>query len=68
MFSRNHNMSVYAYKLGHCTSIIKKHMECLEQVQGRATKLISEFKNLSYPDRLQRLKLTTLEKASYRFD
>jgi len=41
----------------------KKDIECLEQVQRRATKLISGFKNLSYEDRLRRLKLTTLGKG-----
>ena len=36
---------------------------CVEDVQRRATKLISEIKNLSYPERLRELKLPTL---SYR--
>jgi len=40
----------------------KKDIECLEQVQRRATKLINGFTNLSYENHLKRLKLTTLEK------
>jgi len=45
-----------------------KDMECLEQVQKRATKLINGFKNLSYENSLKRLKLTTLEKRRLRGD
>jgi len=37
-------------------------------VQKRATQLVSGFKNLSYEDRLRRLKLTTLEKRRLRGD
>jgi len=39
----------------------RKDIDCLEQVQKRATKLVSGFKTLSYEDRLRTLKLTTLE-------
>ena len=40
-----------------------KHISDIEDVQRRATKLIPEIKNLSYPERLRKLKLPTL---SYR--
>ena len=40
-----------------------KHISDIEDVQRRATKLISEIKNLSYPESLRKLKLPTL---SYR--
>ena len=40
-----------------------KHISDIEDVQRRATKLIPEIKNLSYPERLRKLKLLTL---SYR--
>ena len=46
----------------------KKDIECLEQVQRRSTKLINGFKNLSYENRLKRLKLTTLEKRHLEED
>ena len=39
----------------------RKDIDCLEQVQKRAMKLVSGFKTLSYEDRLRTLKLTTLE-------
>ena len=42
---------------------IHKHITHIEDVQRRATNLISEIKNLSYPKRLRKLKLPTL---SYR--
>jgi len=46
----------------------RKNTDCLQQVQKRATKLVSGFKNMSYEDRLQRLKLTTHEKRRLRGD
>ena len=39
---------------------IHKHITYIEDVQRRATKLISEIKYLSYPKRLRKLKLPTL--------
>ena len=45
-----------------------KHIEQLEQVQRRATKQIPGFRNLSYPERLKRLKLPTLSYRRLRGD
>ena len=39
---------------------LKKDMRKLEAVQRRATKQVSDLKNLEYPDRLKKLKLPTL--------
>ena len=39
----------------------KKDIKKIEKVQRRATNLIPHLKNLSYPERLYHLKLTTLE-------
>jgi len=56
------------YCLQAWSPYFKKDIECLDQVQRRATKLITGnvFKNLSYANRLKRLKLTTLEKRRLR--
>ena len=40
---------------------LKKDIDKLERVQRRATKLIAELRILSYEDRVQQCKLTTLE-------
>ena len=48
------------YKLGDIKEI--------EKVQKRATKLIINFKNMSYSDRLQRLNLPTLKYRRLRGD
>jgi hypothetical protein len=42
---------------------LKKHIDMIENIQRRATKLIPGFSDLSYEDRLRRLKLPSL---SYR--
>jgi hypothetical protein len=42
---------------------LKKHIDTIENIQRRATKLIPGFSDLSYEDRLRRLKLPSL---SYR--
>jgi hypothetical protein len=42
---------------------LKKHIDMIENIQRRATKLIPGLSNLSYEDRLRRLKLPSL---SYR--
>ena len=48
----------YAVQVWH--PYLKKDMRKLEAVQRRATKQVSDLKNLGYPDRLKRLKLPTL--------
>ncbi|PJE77517.1 hypothetical protein CI610_03559 [invertebrate metagenome] len=45
-----------------------KDIELIENVQRRATKLIPGFKNISYPERLQRLNLPTLQHRRTRGD
>ena len=47
---------------------LKKDKLKIEKVQRRATKLVPSLKNLSYQDRLARLKLTTLEDRRIRGD
>jgi hypothetical protein len=42
---------------------LKKHIDMIENIQRRATKLIPGLSNLSYEDRIRRLKLPSL---SYR--
>ncbi|KAK3090353.1 hypothetical protein FSP39_011129 [Pinctada imbricata] len=45
-----------------------KHIEMIENVQRRATKQLPGFANLSYPERLRKLKLPTLTYRRYRGD
>ena len=40
---------------------LRKHVNMIERVQKRATKLIDGYKNLSYGDRLRKLQIPTLE-------
>ena len=47
---------------------LKKDIDKLERVQRRATKLIPELRILSYEDRVQQCKLTTLETRRVRGD
>jgi len=47
---------------------LKRDIECLERVQRRATKLVKEFRKLSYEDRLCKLKLTSLVDRRLRGD
>ena len=46
----------------------KKDIAMIEKVQRRATKLVKAFKNLDYAERLEKLKLTTLEERRLRGD
>ena len=46
----------------------KKHINSIENVQKRATKMIPGFGNLSYPDRLKKLGLPTLVYRRMRGD
>ena len=45
-----------------------KHIESIEGVQRRATKMIPELKHLSYPERLEKLKLPTMAYRRARGD
>ena len=45
-----------------------KHIESIEGVQRRATKMIPELKHLSYPERLKNLKLPTMAYRRARGD
>ena len=45
-----------------------KHIESIEGVQCRATKMIPELKHLSYPERLKKLKLPTMAYRRARGD
>ena len=47
---------------------MRKYIDKLERVQRRATRLISEISQLSYEERLQKCRLTTLETRRIRGD
>ena len=47
---------------------VLKHIDMIENVQRRATKLIPGFKNLSYEERLRKLKLPSLTYRRLRGD
>ncbi len=46
----------------------KESVEKMERIQGRATKMVFELRNLSENDRLTALGLTTLEARRKRLD
>ncbi|CAF1093304.1 unnamed protein product, partial [Brachionus calyciflorus] len=48
--------------------IQKKEISDLEGVQRRATKIITELRNLSYQDRLKKIELTNSEERRMRGD
>jgi len=58
--------------LNFCSSVCAPYkeddVEMLEKVQKRATKLIPEFKNIVYIDRLELLKLPALQCRQVRGD
>jgi hypothetical protein len=47
---------------------LRKHINMIEQVQRRATRLIPDIRHLSYPERLQYLELPTLNFRRLRAD
>ena len=47
---------------------MKKYIDKLERVQRRATQLIPELRIISYENRVQQCKLTTLETIRVRSD
>jgi hypothetical protein len=49
-------------------SLSKESVEKMERIQGRATKMVFELRNLSENDRLTALGLTTLEARRKRLD
>ena len=56
----------------YCMQAVGPHtvqdIKSLERVQRRATKLVKEFRNLSYEERLRRLQLPTVEDRLNRGD
>ena len=52
----------------HLSLVLKKHIQALENVQRRATKLVPEIKALSYEQRLFQLSLPTLAYRRARGD
>ena len=46
----------------------KKHIQMIENIQRRGTKLVPELVNINYTDRLKRLNLPTLKYRRKRGD
>ena len=51
-----------------CAPLHKKDMRAIKNVQRRATKLVSNIKNLSYKERLKKLGLLSMEYRRERAD
>ena len=56
------------YCVQACSPHLEKYITLLENVQRRATKIVKDLKNVEYPERLKRLKLTKLEDRRTRGD
>ena len=56
------------YAVTVCTPLYKKDMITIENVQRRATKLVTSIKHLSYQERLKKLGLPSLEYRRERAD
>ena len=48
--------------------VLEKHVNLIEGVQRRATKLVPKFRDLDYEDRLKRLRLPSLKYRRFRGD
>jgi len=64
---------VYVRPLVECNSVVwspwlKQDIATVERIQRRFTKRLPGFKNLAYTERLQRLKLPSLELRRLRTD
>jgi ribonuclease P/MRP protein subunit RPP40 len=66
------NKSLVRPHLDYCFQVWRPHLQrdvdLLERVQKRATRMISECKELSYKERLRKVGLTTLETRRIRAD
>ena len=56
------------YAVQAWSPMLKKDISKLEKVQRRATKLIPSMANLTYEERLAKIKLTTLKDRRHRGD
>ena len=65
-------MSLVRPLLEYCVQVwsphLRKHIKLIEGVQQRATRMVPELKHLTYEERLEKLKLTTLEERRARGD
>ena len=60
--------SHFDYAMAVWSPHLAKHINAIEGVQRRATKMIPTLKNLTYPERLKKLKLPTLAYRRARGD